>query len=53
MSYDYYGVWSNVMGYQVVFYCLLYFCVGQCDGMGVDEEGVLYKGFVYIIDNVV
>ena len=53
MSYDYYGAWSNVTGHQAALYCSSHFRVGQCDGTGVDEEGVPYKGPAYTTDNAV
>ncbi|KYN79639.1 chitinase [Vibrio cidicii] len=51
MSYDFYGGWNNVPGHQAGLYCGNFMRPGQCDGTGVDEEGVPYKGPAYTADN--
>ncbi|MGV2989105.1 glycosyl hydrolase family 18 protein [Vibrio sp. E150_011] len=51
MTYDFYGGWNNVPGHQAGLYCGSFMRVGQCDGSGVDAEGVPYKGPAYTADN--
>ncbi len=51
MTYDFYGGWNNVVGHQTALYCGSFMRPGQCDGTGVDAEGVPYKGPAYTSDN--
>ncbi len=51
MTYDFYGGWNNVPGHQAALYCGNFMSAGQCDGTGVDAEGVPYKGPAYTTDN--
>ncbi len=51
MTYDFYGGWNNVPGHQTALYCGNFMRPGQCDGTGVDEAGVPYKGPAYTADN--
>ncbi|MFC5078498.1 Chitinase A precursor [Vibrio thalassae] len=51
MTYDFYGGWNNVPGHQAALYCGNFMRPGQCDGTGVDAEGVSYKGPAYTADN--
>ncbi|MCK6264345.1 chitinase [Vibrio sp. ZSDE26] len=51
MTYDFYGGWNNVPGHQTALYCGSFMRPGQCDGSGVDAEGVPYKGPAYTADN--
>ncbi|MCV2884165.1 glycosyl hydrolase family 18 protein [Aestuariibacter sp. AA17] len=51
MTYDFYGAWSNVTGHQTALYCAQHFRAGQCDGSGIDENGVPYKGPAYTAHN--
>ncbi|MGF1778227.1 glycosyl hydrolase family 18 protein [Vibrio nomapromontoriensis] len=51
MTYDFYGGWNNVPGHQAALYCGNFMTAGQCDGTGVDPEGVPYKGPAYTADN--
>lgn len=51
MTYDFYGGWNNVPGHQTALYCGSFMRPGQCDGSGVDESGVPYKGPAYTADN--
>ncbi len=51
MTYDFYGGWNNVPGHQAALYCGSFMRPGQCDGTGVDAEGVPYKGPAYTADN--
>lgn len=53
MTYDFYGAWSGVTGHQTALYCSSHFRPGQCDGTGVDAQGVPYKGPAYTTDNAV
>lgn len=53
MTYDFYGGWNNVTGHQTALYCGSFMRPGQCDGSGVDEEGVEYKGPAYTTDNAI
>ncbi|MGR5175935.1 glycosyl hydrolase family 18 protein [Vibrio parahaemolyticus] len=51
MTYDFYGGWNNVPGHQTALYCGNFMRPGQCDGTGVDTDGVPYKGPAYTADN--
>lgn len=51
MTYDFYGGWNNVPGHQAALYCGNFMRPGQCDGNGVDADGVPYKGPAYTTDN--
>ncbi|SEG47337.1 glycosyl hydrolase family 18 protein [Vibrio hangzhouensis] len=51
MTYDFYGGWNNVPGHQTALYCGNFMHPGQCDGTGVDAEGIPYKGPAYTADN--
>ncbi len=51
MTYDFYGGWNNVPGHQAALYCGNFMRPGQCDGTGVDAEGIPYKGPAYTADN--
>ena len=51
MTYDFYGGWNNVPGHQTALYCGTFMRPGQCDGSGVDGDGVPYKGPAYTGDN--
>ncbi|WP_198419088.1 glycosyl hydrolase family 18 protein [Motilimonas pumila] len=51
MTYDFYGGWNNVPGHQTALYCGSFMAPGQCDGTGVDAEGVPFKGPAYTADN--
>ncbi|MBE3669104.1 chitinase [Vibrio navarrensis] len=51
MTYDFYGGWNNVPGHQTALYCGNFMRPGQCDGTGVDENGVPYKGPAYTADH--
>ncbi|EGR0103982.1 TPA: glycosyl hydrolase family 18 protein [Vibrio vulnificus] len=51
MTYDFYGGWNNVPGHQTALYCGNFMRPGQCDGTGVDENGVPYKGPAYTSDH--
>ncbi|ASI88885.1 glycosyl hydrolase family 18 protein [Vibrio mediterranei] len=51
MTYDFYGGWNNVPGHQAALYCGNFMRPGQCDGTGVDGEGIPYKGPAYTADN--
>ncbi|RJG47885.1 glycosyl hydrolase family 18 protein [Motilimonas pumila] len=51
MTYDFYGGWNNVPGHQTALYCGSFMAPGQCDGSGVDAEGVPFKGPAYTADN--
>lgn len=51
MTYDFYGGWNNVPGHQAALYCGNFMSAGQCDGNGVDADGVPYKGPAYTTDN--
>nr|WP_274602162.1 glycosyl hydrolase family 18 protein [Vibrio sp. S9_S30] len=53
MTYDFYGGWNNVPGHQAALYCGNFMRPGQCDGTGVDADGVPYKGPAYTTDNAI
>jgi len=53
MSYDFYGGWNNVPGHQTALHCGNFMRPGQCDGSGVDAEGLPYKGPAYTTSNAI
>lgn len=53
MSYDFYGGWNNVPGHQTALNCGNFMAPGQCDGSGVDADGVPFKGPAYTTSNAI
>ncbi|WP_210441952.1 glycosyl hydrolase family 18 protein [Vibrio crassostreae] len=51
MTYDFYGGWNNVLGHQTALNCGNFMRPGQCDGIGLDENGEQYTGPAYTTDN--
>ncbi|MCP4791553.1 MAG: chitinase, partial [Gammaproteobacteria bacterium] len=53
MTYDFFGGWSNVTGHQTGLNCGSHISVDECNGTGVDDNGVPRKGPAYTLSNAV
>jgi chitinase len=53
MTYDFFGGWNNVTGHQTGLNCGSHLSAGECNGTGLDEEGIPRKGPAYTISNAV
>ncbi|MEQ2353917.1 glycosyl hydrolase family 18 protein [Pseudoalteromonas piscicida] len=53
MTYDFYGAWNNETGHQTGIYCGSHLSTDECNGTGVDDNGVPRKGPAYTGDHAI